>query len=413
MVCFAQRGQCAPPRRGVLLIALLVFGVCVQSAAANAKTPMARQRLSLASAQAVPDRTLAMQDEAATLLAQVRIAPRAADLGRAENLVDRLLAMGAPRAEALNAWRLLIGHRFDEALGAARRARSAANDPLLAAVSEADALAELGRYAEAETTVQYLLDHHYGIAALARASHLRMLFGDLPGAMELAAVAIASSPAGVDRAWLQLDLAELQLVAGTPAATLSLALAAVGDLPAPALSMQARAHAALGNAPAALALYRVAATINLRAETLLEVMRLARALGDHGLARRTAAMLDGMARLDAAGTGSDRRCFAEFYLERGDVITAEALARAEWRQRPDIYGAAQLAWVLYRADKVREAQVYGAYAIRLGTPDPQLQWRAGMVLAANGEARGNTLMAAAVARDARLSAGAPSVARRP
>ena len=413
MVCVAQWVQCAPPRRGVLLIALLVFGACVQSAAANAQTPLARQRLSLASAQAVPDHTLAMQDEAATLLAQVRIAPRAADLGRAEKLVDRLLAMGAPRAEALNAWRLLIGHRFDEALAAARRARSAANDPLLAAVSEADALAELGRYDEAETTVQYLLDHHYGIAALARASHLRMLFGDLPGAMEFAAVAIASSPAGVDRAWLQLDLAELQLMAGTPAAALSLALAAVGDLPAPALSMQARAHAALGNAPAALALYRVAATTNLRAETLLEVMRLARALGDHGLARRTATVLDGMARLDAVGTGSDRRCFLEFYLERGDVTTAETLARAEWRQRPDIYGAAQLAWVLYRADKMREAQAYGAYAIRLGTPDPQLQWRAGMVLAANGEARGTTLMAAAVARDARLTAGAPSVALRP
>ena len=88
------------------------------------------------------------------------------------------------------------------------------------------------------------------------------------------------------------------------------------------------------------------------------------------------------------------------------------MARAEWRQRPDIYSAAQLAWALYRADKLGEARMYAAYAVRLTTPDPQLQWRAGVVLAANGEARGKTLMAAAVARDARLAAVASSVALR-
>ena len=411
MVGFARSVQRATLRHGVLRLALVMLIFAAGAQGAEADAPM-RARVTLEPAQARLDQTIAMQDQVASLLARIRIAPHAADLARAETLIERLLTMGAPRAEALNAWRLLIAHRFDEALSAARRARTAATDPLLAAISEADALTELGRYDEAETTVQTLLDNHYGIAALARASHLRMVFGDLAGAMELAAVAISTSQAGSDRAWLQLDLAELQLMAGTPAQALTLALAAVADLPAPALAMQARAHAALGNAPAALALYRVAATTTLRAETLLEVMRLARALGDQALARRTAAVLDGMARLDAIGTGGDRRCFVEFYLERGDVITAESLARAEWRQRPDIYSAAQLAWALYRADKLGEARMYAAYAVRLTTPDPQLQWRAGVVLAANGEARGKTLMAAAVARDARLAAVASSVALR-
>ena len=383
MVCFARSVQRAPLRWGVLLLAMLAASALAPLAVANGATP------------AAPDQITAMQAQAALLLAEVRIAPRGEDLARAATLIDGLLAMRAPRAEALNAWRLLIDHRFDQALAAARRARAAGADPLLAAVSEADALTELGRYDEAETTVQYLLDHHYGIAALARASHLRMVFGDLSGAIELATRAVAASPAGVDRAWLQLDLAELQLMAGAPAIVLPLAVAAVADLPAPSLAMQARAQAALGNAAAALALYRVASTISLRAETLLEVMRLARALGDHALARRSAAVLEGMARLDASGPGSDRRCFVEFYLERGDVIMAEALARAEWRQRPDIYGAAQLARVLDRADKRHEAQAYGAYALRLGTPDPVLRWRAAGVGAA------------------RLAAGAPSLALRP
>ena len=405
----------AVSRCDVALVVAVVLACTTfaQFVAASPRSPAARQDLGLESARGVPAQTSAMQTQAASLLAQVRVAPRAADLVRAEALIDQLLAMQAPRAEALNAWRLLINHRFDEALGAARRARAAGGDLLLAAVSEADALTELGRYEEAETTVQYLLDHHYGIAALARASHLRMVFGDLPGAIELAVRALAVSSAGVDRAWLQLDLAELQLMAGTPATALTLAVAAVAELPAQALAMQARAQAALGNGPAALALYRVAASHSVRADTLLEIMRLAHALGDHTLARRTAAVLDGMARLDAVGPGSDRRSFVEFYLERGDATTAEALARSEWRQRPDIYSAAQLAWVLYRADKAREARAYGAYAVRLGTPDPALQWRAGVVLATNGEARGSALMAAAVARDARLADSAPSLAVRP
>ena len=397
-------------RRSVLLVAM---ALCAGSLWAPFGLASARLSGGVGSTQAVPDQITAMQDQAASLLAQVRLAPRAADLAQAGALIDQLLVEHAPRAEALNAWRLLIGHRFDEALAAARRARAAGGDPLLAAVSEADALTELGRYDEAAITVQSLLDHHYGIAALARASHLRMVFGDLPGAIELAARALAARPAGVDRAWLQLDLAELQLLAGAPAAALTFAMAAVAALPAQALAMQARAHAALGNAPAALALYRVAASHSLRADTLLEVMTLAAELGDAGLAKRTAAVLDGMARLDAVGSGSDRRSYVEFYLARSELTAAETLARAEWCQRPDIYSAAQLAWVLYRAAKTREAQAYAAYAVRLGTPDPLLQRRAGVVLAAPAETRGNTWMAAAPGRAARLAASMPGRAVRP
>lgn len=407
---FLQSAQCAPRRWGVLLglFVLLACGTFAHWTLAKTPLPPAQHRVQLE-----PASIAAMQSEAASLLAQVRVAPRAADLARAQNLIERLLAIDAPRADALNAWRLLIDHRFDEALTAARRARSTGTDALLAAVSEADALTELGRYDEAESTVQYLLDHHYGIAALARASHLRMVFGDLPGAIELTERALALRIAAVDRAWLLLDLAELQLMAGAPSKALILAMAAVEHLPAPALAMQARAQAAQGKAEAALALYRVALDTDLRAETLLEVLRLARKQGELTLARRSAAVLDGMARLDANGVGSDRRCFVEFYAERGELITAEALARAEWRQRPDIFGAAQLAWVLLRADKAREAHAYAVYAVRLGTPDPLLQWRAGAVLAANGEARGKTLMATAVARDAHLADGAATLALRP
>ncbi len=353
-----------------------------------------------------------MQDLAAALLAEVRIAPRSDVLARAETLIDRLLALHAPRADALDAWRLLIAHRFDEALAAARRAQTAGTDPLLATISEADALTELGRYDEAEVAVQSLLDHHYGIASLARASHLRRLFGDLPGAIELTEKAIGLSVATVDRAWLALDLADLQLSAGAPALALALATSAVADLPAAALAMQGRAQRALGNAPAALALYRAAAARTLRVDTEVEILRLAQALGEQALVASATSLLDGMARLDAQNGGGDRRSFVEFHLIENQLPAAEALARAEWRQRPDVYSAAQLAWVLFRAGKHDEARAYAARAIAEHSVDPPLQWRAGTVLAAMGDARGVALIDAALKPQPWLATDATVLAAR-
>ena len=354
-----------------------------------------------------------MQQLAAALLAEVRIAPRAEMLARAEGLIARLLVLDAPRAAALDAWRLLIAHRFDEALAAARRARHSGGDALLALSSEADALTELGRYAEAEVAVQTLLDAHYGIAALTRASHLRRLFGDLPGAIELAQQAVSLSAAGRDRAWLQLDLASLHLAAGTATTALSLATMAVADLPAAALVVQARAQRALGNSRAALALYRAAAARDLRAETLVEILSLALARKEQALVVRSQSLLAGMARLDAADGGGDRRSFVEFHLLTDELVSAETLARAEWLQRPDVYSAAQLAWVLFRAGKRDEAQLYATRAIAQHSADPLLEWRCGTVLAAAGDARGAALVAAALKRQPWLADDAGLLAAQP
>lgn len=383
-------------------------------AMADQRVVVARDIASLQqSLVAHPDQVDTLQTLAAALLAEVRVAPRAEVLARANVLIDRLLVLHAPRADALDAWRLLIAHRFDEALAAARRARHGGSDALLAISSEADALTELGRYDEAELAVQTLLDEHYGIAALARASHLRRLFGDLPGAIELAQQAVTLSSAARDRAWLQLDLASLQLAAGAPRTALTLATAAVGDLPAAALVVQARAQRALGNSRAALALYRVAAARDLRVETLVETLSLARTLGEQALVARTQALLAGMARLDAANGGGDRRSFIEFHLLIGELTSAESLARAEWQQRPDVYSAAQLAWVLWRAGQRDEARVYATRAIAAHTADPLLEWRAGTVLAASGDARGATLVAAALKRQPWLAEDARLFAARP
>jgi len=361
---------------------------------------------------AQPDDIDALQSLAAALLGELRITPRADLLDRADALILRLRALHAPRSDALDAWRLLILHRFDEALVAARRARASGADPFLAAISEADALTELGRYAEAEGVVQFLLDHHYGSAALSRAAHLRRLFGDVPGAIELAAAALRINATPVERAWLQIDLAELLLLAGQPQRSLSLAVAAQAALPASALAMQARALQAVGDERAALARYRAAAGHGPRVEVEVEILRLAQALGDTRLVASTTRLLAGMARL-AQENDSERRAYAEFFLLSDDLPAALALARAEWRQRPDIFSAAQLAWLLFRAGQQTEAGAYAARALALHPCDPLLQWRAGTVLAALGDARGEREVLAALKMQPWLAGATPLLARQP
>ncbi len=395
-----------------LVCALALWLPCASSQARSAPPPTDIPALEQALA-ARPGNVEVMQALAAALLAQVRIEPRAEQLARAEALIEQLLAAHAPRADALDAWRLLILHRFEQALQAARRARASNADALLAALSEADALTELGRYREAEQAVQALLDEHYGSAALSRASHLRRLFGDLPGALELAQAALHQSASAVDRAWLTLDIAALELLAGRPRVALALATAAVTDMPAAALVMQARAQQALEAPRAALTLYRVAAARSARVETEVELLRLAHPLGETQLAATTTRLLRGMESLAPADGGGDRRAWVEFHLMNDELPAALRLARVEWAQRPDVHSAAQLAWVLWRAAQHDEARDFAVRAIAEHSIEPLLQWRAGTVLTACGDGRGAAQVAAALRIQPWLADTAELIARQP
>jgi hypothetical protein len=158
---------------------------------------------------------------------------------------------------------------------------------------------------------------------------------------------------------------------------------------------------------AALELYRQACALALRPEYLLETWRLATQLGDAAQATRSLALLQGIAQLDAVSGARDRRSVVEYLLLAETLpAAAETLAREEWRSRPDIYSEGQLAWVLFRAGKLAEARTHAAAAIAYDTPDPDLRWRAGTVLAAAGDARGAELVRQA--RTVQSHAGRPT-----
>ncbi len=322
--------------------------------------------------------------EAETSLHGQRTRPDAAQFERAKAIVAEQLQRKPSEARAwtLQAWASMLEHRFEAALAAAENAdRLAPDDPRTLALMS-DALVELGRYDAAACVTQRLADLTPGIPAWTRAAHLRFLFNDLAGAIQIMAMAArAGEPRGEASAWTWLDLARLYLHAGNPAAAeaaIARAERAYPGLPA-TLTTQAQVKLTQGDAGAALDLYRRALHVQVTAEAALAAWQLARQLGQHGAEKHHAALLDGLARLD--GTGASRRALAEYFTASGQSKRAVELARQELASRPDIYSHATLARALQRAGNTPEAQEQAHAALALHTPDAQLQADMAAVLA--------------------------------
>jgi len=336
--------------------------------------------------RAHPNDPAVVHAAAEKLLLRARTEPDPRLASQAEALINEALrrAPQAPRTWTLKAWSELVGHRFSDALASASEAkRLGARDAVTLGLI-ADALVELGRYAEAVGVTQQMLDRFPGLAAWSRAAHLRYLHGDLNGAIELAKqAAAAGAQASEPVAWVLLQLAELHLHRGDT----ELAGAIVGQVldwyPTwpQALAQAARVHEVQGRHREALERLRQALREQPTPEHAFAAWQTARRAGDVAEAKRQAALLQGMGRLDEAGLY--RRVFAEFYCEFPDTRKlAERLARAELAARPDLYSHATLAWVLFRAGDLGEAAAHAKQSLRLNTPDRELRDRAGTILRA-------------------------------
>ncbi len=323
--------------------------------------------------------------EAESSLHGQRTRPDSAQFERAKAIVAEQVKRkpGEAHVWTLQAWTYMLEHRFEAALAAAENADRLAPDEPRTLALMSDALVELGRYDAAASVTQRLADLTPGIPAWTRAAHLRFLFNDLAGAIQIMDMAArAGEQRGEASAWTWLDLARLHLHAGNPAAAEAAIVRAERDYPGlPAtLTSQAQVKLTLGDAGAALGLYRRALHVQVTAEAALAAWQLARQLGQDGAAKHHAALLEGLARLD--GQGASRRALAEYFTASGQSKRAVALARQELASRPDIYSHATLARALQRAGNTPEAQEQARAALALRTPDPQLQTDMAAILAA-------------------------------
>jgi len=340
---------------------------------------------------------------AAAYLQKVRETGDPSFYSRADRLLRGVLARTPSDQGALVQAATLAAarHDFRASLKLARQAQATEPGTLAPLPVLVDALVEVGRYGEAERTLQRLVDLKPNLAAYARVSYFRELYGDLPGAVGAMERAVAAGgPARENVAYVQSLLGALELARGRHPAARRAFDAALAAMPgyAPAAAGRARLAAATGDLRGAIARWR-------RVVDRLPLPEYAIALGETELAagRRDAGRRDlelvraQQALLAGAGVNSDVE-LAIFEADHGDPRRGVALARAAWDAAPSVRSADALGWALSRAGQARAGLRWAHRALRLGTLDAGLRYHAGMTALAagrRGEGRRNLRLALA------------------
>jgi tetratricopeptide (TPR) repeat protein len=287
---------------------------------------------------------------------------------------------------------LMNSHSFREARDLMRTVLAEDPDDLMALGTISDALLELGEFDEAVKYAQHMMDLKPFLPSYVRASYIRWLQGDLPGAKEIIRRALEG---GIDTrdpepaAWATVEAAKMFFYTGDYEGAdfgFDRALQAFPDFPA-ALAWKARVALALGRYEDAARLARKSYDGSAVAETSWILGDAERALGHADLAK------EAYEKLIRLGRQGDKKTLALFFAtENRDIPDALQLIEAEVKNRGDIYTHDAYAWVLYRAGKVEQAKTESDKALRLGTKDPLLMVHAGAIRVALGDKAGRDLV---------------------
>ncbi len=303
-----------------------------------------------------------------------------AALKRDPKLVDALIGKGSLA---------LSRHHFAEALQLGQQALSLnPRRPVIYGII-GDAQNELGQYNAASDSIQKMVDMRPDLSSYSRASYVRELHGDTNGAITAMQMAVQAGMPGTENAlWTQYQLGTLYFNSGDLAhaeQTYSEALATKPDYVYAQAGM-ARIRAAQGRTDEAIAAYKSVVERLPLPQFVIELGELYEATGHVSDAKTQYDLVRAMQQLnESAGMNVDME-MALFDADHG-TDPAETLQRARtaYAQRPSIYGADALAWALYQHGDYTEAQRYSQEALRLGTRDAALHFRAGMIANALGD----------------------------
>ena len=316
------------------------------------------------------------------------------DYSRAQAAVGASLAQlpgDNASAYALLATLQNVRHEFADAAEAANHAL--AIDPTLTFVYGAlgDAQAGLGRYDEAFASYNALAEAAPGLSAFSRLAHVYELRGDLANAEGAWENALSTdggrSPEAT--AWANTQFGRFHFNQGDLAAAGARFEAALDAFPGyiHALGGLAAVAAANGDYANAIGLYTQVTERQPLPEYVAALGDVYAVNGDAANAEEQYALVEAIGELYSAnGINTDLQMavfLADHDRRIGDALQA---ALAIYDQTPDsIHAADAVAWALYKAHRPAEALPFAQKALRLGTPDAQLWYHSGMILAAAGD----------------------------
>ena len=259
-----------------------------------------------------------------------------------------------------------------------------------------DALLELGEYdkgEEAYRRMQKLSGPFSGPAAEIRLARLDLLHGRTKSAethygRALLTASEQAPPQPEVIAWCYWQLGDAAFAKGDYAAAEQRYRDALVTLPDyyRATASLARVLAARGDLDGAIAGYEKVVKRLPDPSFVAALGDLYRLAGREREAAAQYALVEQIARLSELNGALYNRQLALFYADH-DMKAAEAyaLAKREYEQRRDIYGADALAWTALKAGKLDEAQAAIKEALRLNTEDAKLFYHAGMIARAAGD----------------------------
>lgn len=309
---------------------------------------------------------------------------------KAEAAINRALEADPKdiSARKLRASLYLTFHRFSDALKLGTELQKEFPADAFVYGVLTDANAELGNYDQAVDAVQRMVDLKPNTASYARAAHIRSLYGDHEGAVEMFKTA-ARSADPTDRetqSWCLVQLGDELWKNGKFAEAEKVYDEALTNFPNYYLAVAAKGkiRAARGDLAGAETLLAEAQNRVPNVDVIILLGEVYTLLGNTEKADQQERLL--MAVEEKLGLAGDRRQLALFLADR-DIRLGEALAIAERRYAvsKDIYTADIYAWSLYKNGRFAEAKKIIGQALRLNTNDARILYHAGMIDAALGD----------------------------
>ncbi len=307
-------------------------------------------------------------------------------------MLDSVLVRDANNFEAIvyKASVKMSQHQFAEGRDLALRARDLNPANAYSYGMLVDANVELGDYEKAVEMSDSMQKLKPSLESYSRASYLREIYGDYPGAIQAMEMAAnAGLPGSEPECWSRTTLGYLYEKTGKldEAEGQYNTILKVRPSYAFALRGMARVQAARGDTVMALKTLDQAAAIMPEFSFYEEKADLLAATGKKDEAQKLYGEVSGMLDEDAASGHLVNLEKARLFTRMGNLDSAQFYGAKEYAARPqniDVNGT--LAWIAYKKGDFPKAAEYLKVAMRTGTKDPEMLYRASAISQSAGNA---------------------------
>ena len=309
---------------------------------------------------------------------------------KAQTAVDKALEISPQdlSARKLQASLHLTFHRFAEGLEAGKELQKEFPDDAFVYGVLTDANAELGNYDAAVDAAQKMVDLKPNASSYARVGHIRSLYGDHKGAIEMLALAaqVTDPQAAEARAWCLVQLGDEYWKHGQFTESEKAYDQALEAFPNYyfALAGKGRARAALNDPQGAEQFLSDSQNRAPYVETIIFLGDLYSSEGNNEKAKQQYDLVEVVEK--KLGINNDQKRLALLWADH-DTRLDEALdiANREYAVRQDILTADTAAWCRYKSGDLQGATAAIDVAMKLKTNDARTLYHAAMIEKALGE----------------------------